>query len=84
MRAFLTSWEKSRVKSIYRWGLMHRSKNPLFDHLVGHGQQTRRHFKAEPLHRDGAEREGAALSRWFFTPWALSFNFPDFPLISPR
>jgi hypothetical protein len=35
MRAFLISWEKSRVKSIERQGLMHRSKKGLFDHLVG-------------------------------------------------
>jgi hypothetical protein len=35
MGRFGTSWENSRVKSMLRQGLMHRSKKAsLFDHLV--------------------------------------------------
>src|SRR5262249_40741972 len=52
MGRFGTSWENSRVKSMLRQGLMHRSKKLcLFDHLVGSDQQLVRHGEAESLGR---------------------------------
>jgi hypothetical protein len=52
MGRFGTSWENSRMKSMLRQGLMHRSKNEhgfgeLFDHLVGTTEQRQRNRQAE-------------------------------------
>src|SRR6476660_6269755 len=47
MGRFGTRWEISRVRAMQRQGLMHRSKNRLFNDLIGTSHERHRHLEPD-------------------------------------